>query len=437
MSYLEKIAGKLKSFSKKFSPEKDTVRRRILFETLERRLLLSADPVTASQDLQKQKDLIPDPVPALMELDTRFIDAEVNAAENQETGADAGPAPADIQNSQDVPTTTISIQDSNLLSEDSGRQLIFVDPSVPDYESLLGKLGAESSDVDGDSRTSLKNEVIILDSNRDGLEQITETLKERQGISAVHILSHGDEGTLRLGNSIIDRDDLEGYSEGLKTWQDSMAEGGDILLYGCNIADGEIGIAFVEDLSAYTGADVAASTDDTGSASLGGDWNLEYSTGLIESRSVFGGVSLEGYQYVLDEILGTDDADTLIGNEGLNDTIAGGAGDDVYQFQESWGNDAVIEIADKGIDTLDFSAVTTNLTFTINADGTISVTDGTNNLINVANIEKIIGGSGSDTLIGPSGGATSNLTGDNTGMDGGHEYSNIQNQTGSATRADT
>ncbi len=40
-------------------------------------------------------------------------------------------------------------------------------------------------------------------------------------------------------------------------------------------------------ISALTGADVAASIDATGNAKLGGNWDLEYSTGKIESAVAF------------------------------------------------------------------------------------------------------------------------------------------------------
>ena len=43
------------------------------------------------------------------------------------------------------------------------------------------------------------------------------------------------------------------------------------------------GEAFVDSIAELTGADVAASEDLTGSALLGGDWELEYHTGDVEA----------------------------------------------------------------------------------------------------------------------------------------------------------
>jgi hypothetical protein len=77
---------------------------------------------------------------------------------------------------------------------------------------------------------------------------------------------------------------LDGASAGEASfWAQSLAKGADLLLYGCNIADGEVGVSFVQKLAGSSGADVAASTDATGAASLGGDWTLEYTTGTLET----------------------------------------------------------------------------------------------------------------------------------------------------------
>jgi len=88
--------------------------------------------------------------------------------------------------------------------------------------------------------------------------------------------------------------------------------------------------------------------------------------------------------------------DTLVSGPG-DDTLAGDAGDDTYVFADDWGDDIIVEWGAGGIDTMDFSAVTSNLLFAL---GALSVSDGRN----VANhgeseIENLIGGSGDDTFF--------------------------------------
>ncbi|WP_204102377.1 MULTISPECIES: DUF4347 domain-containing protein, partial [Spirulina sp. CCY15215] len=78
----------------------------------------------------------------------------------------------------------------------------------------------------------------------------------------------------------------------LATWAKSLDEGADILLYSCFTALGEAGQALIGDLAHLTGADVAASTNATGSANYGGDWVLESSTGNIEVLTTFSDLTL-------------------------------------------------------------------------------------------------------------------------------------------------
>ena len=85
-----------------------------------------------------------------------------------------------------------------------------------------------------------------------------------------------------LGSNELTTTKLDSRQADLKTIGQSLRPDGDILLYGCDIAAGSSGAAFVSALSRYTHADVAASTDATGAAKLGGDWTLERSSGHID-----------------------------------------------------------------------------------------------------------------------------------------------------------
>ncbi|TAG18037.1 MAG: DUF4347 domain-containing protein, partial [Oscillatoriales cyanobacterium] len=65
------------------------------------------------------------------------------------------------------------------------------------------------------------------------------------------------------------------------------------------MAAGELGENFVNKIGYLTGADIAASTDLTGSALLGGNWNLEKLTGAIESPLAFQVDAIADYQSTL------------------------------------------------------------------------------------------------------------------------------------------
>jgi GH18 family chitinase len=168
----------------------------------------------------------------------------------------------------------------------STKTVVFIDPNVTDWQNLVN--GVEPGSM-----------VFILDQTRDGIRQITDKLAELTDIDSVQIISHGGEGSLSLGSTQLNSANLNSYSSQLQQWGQSLTTTGDILLYGCDVAGGVIGKAFVQQISQLTGADVAASDDLTGSAALGGNWLLEYATGLIEAPLALQVQAMEAYTAVL------------------------------------------------------------------------------------------------------------------------------------------
>ena len=73
------------------------------------------------------------------------------------------------------------------------------------------------------------------------------------------------------------------YADELAMIGQALSETADILIYGCNFGEGELGKDAATLLAELTGGDVAASTDDTGNAEFGGDWELEYTIGEVET----------------------------------------------------------------------------------------------------------------------------------------------------------
>jgi Domain of unknown function (DUF4347) len=153
-----------------------------------------------------------------------------------------------------------------------GRSLLFIDAGVTDVQTLVRSAAAGT-------------EVYLL--GGDAIGEITQTLVGRSGIESLQIVSHGRSGGLRLGESWLDLQSLPGYVGQLKSWGAALSADADILLYGCNVGQDAGGRGFVELLAQATGSDVAASDDLTGNGALGGDWNLEYQVGLVQSTASF------------------------------------------------------------------------------------------------------------------------------------------------------
>ncbi|MDF5707991.1 MAG: Calx-beta domain-containing protein [Nostoc sp. S4] len=173
----------------------------------------------------------------------------------------------------------------NLL--EASKNIIFIDSEVIDYQSLVAGVTPGS-------------EVVILDHTRDGLTQITEFLAgcKPNSVQSIHIVSHGSEGSLQLGSTYLSLTNLNSYANQLRKWTTVLTDNADILLYGCDVANGE-GTKFVQILSRITGADVAASNNKTGSAALGGDWDLEVKTGKIEASLAFQPEVIQAYKSIL------------------------------------------------------------------------------------------------------------------------------------------
>jgi len=149
-----------------------------------------------------------------------------------------------------------------------------------------------------------------------------------------------------------------------------LTDSGDILLYGCDVAQGEIGQAFIEQLAQLTGADVAASTDLTGAAALGGDWVLEAQAGVVEAAS-------EPLDYNGGLLASSgNNAPTFASGSGKLTTAIGGAHDEGY---------SVTVQADGKILLAGYSKIGSNYDFAVvryNPDGSLDSTFGEPHALN-------------------------------------------------------
>jgi maleate cis-trans isomerase len=163
---------------------------------------------------------------------------------------------------------------------------VFIDPAVEEYQKL-------AINIIGNAK------VIILDPYRDGVKQIGQTLDSFSALESIHVISHGQPGCLQLGMADLTVDTLNYYTTYLQRWSKALAPDGNILLYGCCVAAGELGERFIHTLHKLTQAAIAASTTLTGAAALGGNWNLDAKIGEIHAPLAFRQEILDCYPYVL------------------------------------------------------------------------------------------------------------------------------------------
>ncbi|MGB3188630.1 MAG: DUF4347 domain-containing protein, partial [Limnoraphis sp.] len=210
--------------------------------------------------------------------------------------------------------------------------LVFIDASLESYHDLVAGVNKNAT-------------VIILDSQQDGIQQITETLKNHQlqyqtEIDAIHILSHGHPGCLLLGNTELKLETITRYQNQLKNWHIYLSKTANILLYGCQVAAG-IGSVFVQKLSQLTGVNIAASTDIIGDFKQGGSWNLDYKIGEIQANLPINSDTLTAYQGILISTVFTVDNINDSGVGSLRQVISLAQPGDIIQFDPSLANQKI------------------------------------------------------------------------------------------------
>ena len=277
-------------------------------------------------------------------------------------------------------TPSMSDSLSEAMAAADRRELVLINENVDDYEKLLADLTEDHPEREF--------EVIVLESDRDGISQVSEILAERSDLSAVHFITHGSDGQINLGGTWLNSTTLQQNSDAIAGWGKALSETGDMLFYGCNIAADSDGQALMGDIAGLTDADVAASDDPTGHTSLGGDWDLEYQAGGIETAVAPSAELQTRYEKILavingttgdDVLLGTADSDVILagaGNDvlvsgGGSDQLLGEAGNDVFRFTDAQDGDVITVDGGSDINTIDLSGFASSaVTF---GNGTLTV----------------------------------------------------------------
>ena len=277
--------------------------------------------------------------------------------------ADAGFVLPDLSSDTDTPSVveTTSLSDSSADADVRPVELVIVDPATPNFEQLLADLNARDADY----------VVHVLDAERDGLTQISDLLAHYEGVAAVHIVSHGADGQLKLGSGEVTVESLWSKPDTVAAWSNALTDEADILFYGCDLASTADGQNFVETLAQLTGADVAASNDLTGHSSLGGDWDLEYSTGAVQAATL----ANEGIESQWMGVLSlsptiTDPGSEVVATDGS--VVFSSANGNAIELTDDAGEPLTVTLSvSNGTLTL---AGTTGLSFSAGADGSATMT---------------------------------------------------------------
>jgi uncharacterized delta-60 repeat protein len=164
--------------------------------------------------------------------------------------------------------------------------IVFIDSAVANIPHLLAGV------VEG-------IEAIVLDPMVDGIQQISQILATRRGLSSIHLVSHGAPGQIFLGNTELSLETLDAYSWQLQQWSESLSDHAELLIYGCEVGKGDRGRQFIHLLNELTGVAVAASSTKVGSSTFGGNWDLDITAGEAYCSQIFTPALKATYTFVL------------------------------------------------------------------------------------------------------------------------------------------
>jgi hypothetical protein len=152
--------------------------------------------------------------------------------------------------------------------------VVFLESSVADLQVLCQGLEAGT-------------EAVVLDSGGDGVREMAAFLAGQHDLAAIHVVAHGAPGAVALGTATLDEHSLGSYPTELAALGSALGSGGELDLWSCDVAAGEQGAALMRELAATTGKTVSASDHVIGSAALGGEWQLDVTTGLAKAAVPF------------------------------------------------------------------------------------------------------------------------------------------------------
>ena len=151
---------------------------------------------------------------------------------------------------------------TRIVGRSGRRELVLLDRALADLAKDLARDGRQ----------------VLLVGGPGGLSDAAAQLPAGRRFAAIHIVSHGRPGLFSLDGATIDAAALTASGgAGLDDLRGHLLPGGDILVYGCEAAQGPQGRDLLRAIAARTGANVAGSDALTGI----GKWSLGQHVGRV------------------------------------------------------------------------------------------------------------------------------------------------------------
>jgi len=187
------------------------------------------------------------------------------------------------------------------------RNLVVIDARLENRDQLAANLPVGSNSL-------------VIDAGQDAIAAISNALAQLGKVDSIQVFSHGATGQFTLGNQTFTAQTVDQLGDRLSAWRGELNPGADIQLYGCDVGAGSAGQTLVNELARWTGADVGASSNATGSTRFGGDWNLEVRSGDVDKGIALAASTLDHFQGLLANAsptvnIGIPSTDVLLGDQ--------------------------------------------------------------------------------------------------------------------------
>lgn len=238
-----------------------------------------------------------------------LFDGAAAAAVDQQHHSD--PSTAEAKDSSHPAPTASEAQTT--AAPPAQRNLVVIDARLENRDQLAANLPVGTT-------------ALVVDPGQDAVAAISNALAQLGKVDSIQVFSHGASGQFTLGNQVFTRQTVEQMGERLSAWRDELNAGADIQLYGCDVGTGSAGQALVNELARWTGADVGASNNATGSQLAGGDWRLEVRNGDVDKTIALAAATLDNFQGLLADAsptasLSSGGADVQLGTQ-FNFTVS-------------------------------------------------------------------------------------------------------------------
>ena len=229
---------------------------------LERRILLSAtwidtSAVEDSPDIANNAALDSQSIDATLNQLVSLLQAEaIVTAPGSDQQLPSSLSEQLIESTESAPATSEENSEKteqNRATTEPRHELIFIGEEIPDVDQLLAGIRQDANTL---------YDVYVVDRTSSGWTQLQSYLAESTiEFDAIHLVTHGTNMGFQFGADWVNADTLQSQAYTLASISHHLSEDADLLLYGCSIAETEIGQNIVDRLAYLTSTDAAASSN--------------------------------------------------------------------------------------------------------------------------------------------------------------------------------